>query len=208
MARNCDAKCRRCRRAGMKLFLKGTRCDTAKCPMEREARPPGQHGEKRLRLTDFGVHLREVQRCKRTYGVLQRQFTRYYDEAASRPGNTGDYLLQILERRLDNVVYRLRFAMSRDHARQLILHGHFRVNGRKVTIPSVQVKAGDTIAPASREKSRKIVKDAYDLKKSVDCPSWLRVSEEPLSGTVVNEPAVGELQVPIEAQLIVEYMSR
>src|SRR3990172_7833683 len=143
-------KCRLCRRAGMKLFLKGTRCDTAKCPMEKEGRPPGQHGAKRLRLTDFGIHLREVQRAKKTYGVLQRQFARYYAAAERQPGNTGDHLLQILERRLDNVVYRCRFALSRDHARQLVLHGHFRVNGRKTTVPSLLLDAGDVVEPAMR----------------------------------------------------------
>jgi len=208
MARLLGPKCRLCRRAGLKLFLKGTRCDTAKCPMEKEGRPPGAHGEKRIRLTDFGVHMREVQRAKRMYGVLHRQFTRYYTEAAARPGNTGEFLLQIIERRLDNVVYRLRFALSRDHARQMILHGHFRLNGRKASIPSMQVNAGDLIEPAKREQSQKIVKDAFDLKKSVELPIWLKVAESPLSGTVVNLPAVNELQVPIEAQLIVEYMSR
>ncbi len=192
----------------MKLFLKGTRCDTAKCPMEKDGKPPGQHAEKRVRLTDFGIHAREVQRAKRMYGVLQRQFTRYYDEAAARPGNTGEFLLQELERRLDNVIYRLRFAISRDHARQLVLHGHIRLNNKKVNVPSVSVKAGDSITVAKREKSQKIVKDAYALRKAMELPSWLKVSEEPFTGTVVNVPSVGELQVPIDAQLIVEYMSR
>ena len=208
MARILGAKCRLCRRAGMKLFLKGTRCDTAKCPMEKDGKPPGQHADKRIRLTDFGIHAREVQRAKRMYGVLQRQFTRYYDEAAARPGNTGEFLLQELERRLDNVVYRLRFAVSRDHARQLVLHGHMRLNGKKVNVPSVAVHAGDNITIAKREKSQKIVKDAYALRKAMELPSWLKVSEEPLTGTVVNVPSVGELQVPIDAQLIVQYMSR
>lgn len=202
-------KCRLCRRAGMKLFLKGTRCDTAKCPMEKEGRPPGQHGAKRLRLTDYGIHMREVQRAKRLYGVLHRQFARYYREAALQPGNTGDHLMQVLERRLDNVVYRLRFAMSRDHARQLILHGHFRVNGRKVRIPSAQVGAGDKIEPAAREKSRKIIQEAYAIRKVLDLPSWLKVTEEPtFVGTVVQLPTPVELQVPLESQLIVEYMGR
>jgi small subunit ribosomal protein S4 len=208
MARIVGPKCRLCRRAGMKLFLKGNRCDTAKCPMEKDARVPGQHGEKRQRLTDFGHHLREVQRAKRLYGVLQRQFTRYYDEAAAKPGNTGEFLLQTLERRLDNVVYRLRFGLSRDHARQLIRHGHIRLNGRKCSVPSALVNAGDSVEPVKREKSQKIVKEAYALRKGTELPSWLKVVEEPLIGTVVNVPAVGELQVPIESQLIVEYMSR
>lgn len=208
MARNTGAKCRLCRRAGMKLFLKGTRCDTAKCPMEKDGRPPGQHAEKRIRLTDFGIHAREVQRAKRMYGILQRQFTRYYDEAAARPGNTGEFLLQELERRLDNIVYRLRFGVSRDHSRQMVLHGHIRVNGKKVSIPSLSLKAGDVITPSKRERSQKIIKEAYALRKAMELPSWLKVSEEPLTGTVVNVPSVAELQVPVDAQLIVEYMSR
>ncbi len=209
MARLIGPKCRVCRRAGLKLFLKSTRCDTAKCPMEKEGRPPGQHGAKRMRLTDFGIHLREVQRAKKMYGLLQRQFARYYAEAERQPGNTGDHLVQMLERRLDNVVYRLRFALSRDHARQLILHGHFRVNGRKVSVPSALLGPGDNVEAAKREKSQKIVKDAYAPRKILELPSWLKVVEEPvLQGSVVQLPALGELQVPLESQLIVEYMSR
>jgi len=193
----------------VKLFLKGTRCDTAKCPIEREARPPGQHGAKRVRMTDFGIHFREVQRAKKMYGVLQRQFARYYKEAERQPGNTGDHLVQGLERRLDNVVYRLRFGLSRDHARQLILHGHFRVNGKKITIPSALVDAGDIIEAAKKEKSKKLVADAFAIRRVIECPSWLKVTEEPvLSGLVVQLPTVKELQVPLESQLIVEYMSR
>jgi len=209
VARLLGPKCRLCRRAGVKLFLKGTRCDTAKCPMEKEARPPGQHGAKRVRMTDFGIHFREVQRAKKMYGVLQRQFARYYREAERQPGNTGDHLVQGLERRLDNVVYRLRFALSRDHARQLILHGHFRVNGKKITIPSALVAAGDIIEAAKKDKSKKIVADAFAIRRVIECPSWLKVAEEPvLSGMVVQLPTVRELQVPLESQLIVEYMSR
>ncbi|HEU4339924.1 MAG TPA: 30S ribosomal protein S4 [Planctomycetota bacterium] len=209
MARTLGPKCRICRRVGVKLFLKGTRCDTAKCPIEREARPPGQHGAKRVRMTDFGIHFREVQRAKKMYGVLQRQFARYYKEAERQPGNTGDHLVQGLERRLDNVVYRLRFGLSRDHSRQLILHGHFRVNGKKVTIPSALVEAGDIIEAAKKEKSKKLVADAFAIRRVIECPSWLKVTEEPvLSGLVVQLPTVKELQVPLESQLIVEYMSR
>jgi small subunit ribosomal protein S4 len=177
--------------------------------MEKEARPPGQHGAKRVRMTDFGIHFREVQRAKKMYGVLQRQFARYYKEAERQPGNTGDHLVQGLERRLDNVVYRMRLALSRDHARQLILHGHFRVNGKKVTIPSALVDAGDVIEASKREKSRKIVADAFAIRRVIEAPSWLKVTEEPvLQGLVVQLPTVRELQVPLESQLIVEYMSR
>ncbi|MBI2932088.1 MAG: 30S ribosomal protein S4 [Planctomycetes bacterium] len=210
MARVLGAKCRVCRRMGLKLFLKGARCETAKCAMEKDKkrRPPGAHGEKRIRSTDFGIHLREVQRAKKMYGLLQRQFRRYYDEAERQPGNTGDVLVQMLERRLDNVVYRMRFAISRDHARQMILHGHFRVSGKKVSVPSYFVSAGDIVEPAKREKSQKIVKEAYAFKKMIDVPSWLKVEEEPLRGTVVQLPVAGEVAVPLESQLIVEFMSR
>lgn len=208
MARVLGAKCRICRRLGTKLFLKGQRCETARCAVEKNNRPPGQHAEKRVRLTDYALHLREVQRAKKMYGVMHRQFSRYYEEASRRPGNTGDYLIQILERRLDSVVSRLRLALSRDHARQLVRHGHFRVNGKKVSIPSLQVEAGDVIEPAKREKSKKIVQEAYAQRKDLQLPSWLKVDEATLQGTVVQLPTVAELQVPLESQLIVEYMSR
>jgi small subunit ribosomal protein S4 len=208
MARITGAKCRICRRLGTKLFLKGNRCDTPKCPIEKENRPPGVHGAKRVRLTEFGIHLREVQRAKKMYGVMQRQFRRYYDEAIAKPGNTGEYLMQILERRLDNVVYRLRMGASRPQARQLILHGHIRVNGKKVSIPSYQVDAGDTIEPSKKDKSRKIVKESLLMKKDQEIPSWLKLAEEQGTGMVVTLPTAQELQVPVESQLIVEYMSR
>jgi small subunit ribosomal protein S4 len=208
MARIVGAKCRICRRLGTKLFLKGTRCDTPKCPIEKENKPPGVHGAKRVRLTEFGIHLREVQRAKKMYGVMQRQFRRYYDEAIAKPGNTGEYLMQILERRLDNVVYRLRMGSSRPQARQMILHGHIRVNGKKVSIPSYQVEAGDVIESSKKDKSRKIVKEAILNKKDQEIPSWLKLAEEQATGTVVTLPTAQELQVPVESQLIVEYMSR
>jgi small subunit ribosomal protein S4 len=177
--------------------------------VEKNNRPPGQHGDKRVRLTDFGLHLREVQRAKKMYGVMHRQFTRYYDEAMRRPGNTGDYLIQILERRLDSVVHRMRFGTSRDHARQLIRHGHIFVNGSRVTIPSAQVNAGDVIEPAKKEKSTKIVTEAFASRKDLEMPSWLKVEEQPsLKGLVVQLPSTAELKTPLESQLIVEYMSR
>ena len=208
MARITGAKCRICRRLGTKLFLKGTRCDTPKCPIEKENKPPGVHGAKRVRLTEFGIHLREVQRAKKMYGVMQRQFRRYYDEAIAKPGNTGEYLMQILERRLDNVVYRLRMGSSRPQARQMILHGHIRVNGKKVSIPSYQVDAGDVIEASKKDKSKKIIKEAVLNKKDQQIPSWLKLAEEQITGTVVTLPTAQELQVPVESQLIVEYMSR
>ncbi len=208
MARINGAKCRICRRLGTKLFLKGTRCDTPKCPIEKENRPPGVHGAKRIRLTEYGVHLREVQRAKKMYGVMQRQFRRYYDEAMRMPGNTGDVLIQMLERRLDNVVYRLRMGASRAQARQLILHGHIRVNGKRVSIPSYLVDAGDLIEPSKKDKSLKIVKESLLGKKDQQIPSWLKLAEEQATGSVVTLPTAQELQVPLETQLVVEFMSR
>ena len=208
MARINGAKCRICRRLGTKLFLKGNRCDGPKCPIEKDNKPPGQHGAKRIRLTEYGIHLREVQRAKKMYGVMQRQFRRYYNEAIAKPGNTGEFLVQTLERRLDNVVYRLRMGTSRSHARQIILHGHIRVNGKKVSVPSYQVDAGDQIEPARREKSLKIVKESLLSKKDVQIPSWLKLAEETAAGMVVTLPTPSELQVPLETQLVVEFMSR
>jgi len=208
MARITGAKCRICRRLGTKLFLKGNRCDGPKCPIEKENRPPGQHGAKRVRLTEYGIHLREVQRAKKTYGIMQRQFRRYFQEASRMPGNTGDHLMMLLERRLDNVVYRLRMGASRAQARQLILHGHIRVNGKRVTIPSLQTDAGDLVEASRREKSQKIVKESLLGKKDQQIPSWLKLAEEQGSGTVVTLPTAQEIQVPVETQLIVEFMSR
>jgi len=208
MARINGAKCRICRRLGTKLFLKGTRCDTPKCPIEKDNKPPGVHGAKRIRLTEYGIHLREVQRAKKMYGVMQRQFRRYYDEAMRMPGNTGDVLIQMLERRLDNVVYRLRMGASRAQARQIILHGHIRVNGKKVSIPSYLVDAGDVIEGSRKEKSQKIIKESLLGKKDQQIPSWLKLAEEQATGTVVTRPTAQEIQVPLETQLVVEFMSR
>lgn len=208
MARVLGPKCRICRRLGTKLFLKGVRCETPRCAVEKNNRPPGQHAEKRVRLTDFGLHLREVQRAKKMYGVLHRQFTRYFDEAMAKPGNTGDHLIMTLERRLDSVVHRLRMGSSRDHARQLILHGHIRVNGKKNSIPSYSVKAGDVIEPANKERSKKIVAEAIAGRKDLELPSWLKLEEEAMKGLVVQLPTTSELKTPLESQLIVEYMSR
>jgi small subunit ribosomal protein S4 len=208
MARINGAKCRICRRLGTKLFLKGTRCDTPKCPIEKDNKPPGVHGAKRIRLTEYGIHLREVQRAKKMYGVMQRQFRRYYDEAMRMPGNTGDVLIQMLERRLDNVVYRLRMGASRAQARQIILHGHIRVNGKKVSIPSYLVDAGDVIEGSKKEKSQKIIKESLLGKKDQQIPSWLKLAEEQATGTVVTRPTAQEIQVPLETQLVVEFLSR
>ena len=208
MARNTDAKCRLCRRAGVKLFIKGSRCETQKCAMERDPIPPGPPRQRRFRLTEYGLHLREVQRVKRHYGVFYKQFLRYYEEADRLEGNTGDMLIQILERRLDNVVYRMRFGTSRNHARQLIGHGHVRVNGKKVTIPSYQIKGGDVVEPAKRDRSKKALQEALDTRKDFSLPSWLAVEEEGLKGTILQLPGKQEQQVAFEPRLVVEYMAR
>lgn len=208
MARITGAKCRICRRLGTKLFLKGTRCDSPKCPVEKENKPPGVHGAKRVRLTEFGIHLREVQRAKKMYGVMQRQFRRYYDEAIAKPGNTGEYLMQILERRLDNVVYRLGFGASRPESRQLVGHRHFAVNGRTVNIPSYQVKPGDVVSV--REGSRKVtpIENAQALIQGRPVPEWLKLDSKAMTGTVDRLPERTEMDAFIDDQLIVEFYSR
>ncbi len=208
MSRETGPKCRICRRLQVKLYLKGSRCDTPKCAIEKRGRVPGQHGEKRIRLTDYGVHLRETQRAKRIYGLTDRQFKRYFQEANRQPGNTGEGLLTLLERRLDNVVYRLGFAFSRAQARQMIVHGLVRRNGQKARSPSQWVSAGDVIEPATRESARKLMTEIHKAPKGPDMPGWLEVDEEPLRGKVVQLPAVEEIAVPLDAQLIVEFASR
>jgi small subunit ribosomal protein S4 len=208
MARIIGPKCRICRRLGTKLFLKGARCETPKCAVEKRAKVPGQHGDKRSRLTDFGIHLRETQRAKKQYGLLDRQFKRCFEEALRAPGNTGEYFLVLLERRLDNVLYRLGFAASRAQARQVVNHGHVCVNGRRVTIPSYWVEAGDVITPAGRDRSRKLIQESVEVRKGADLPSWLSRRESPLEGRVVQIPARSDIAVPLDEQLIVEFCSR
>ena len=207
MGRYIEAKCRVCRRLGEKLFLKGARCETTKCAMEKREKVPGQHGDRRVRYTDFGLHMREVQRAKKMYGVFDRQFTRYFREASRSPGNTGEYFLTLLERRLDNIIYRLGFASSRSHARQLITHKHITVNNKRVTSPSFWGNVGDVVKPANNEVSRKIVTEALKSTTKPELPSWLKLKEDTLEGTVVQLPTRAEIQVPINEQLIVEYMS-
>ena len=209
MAKLTGPKCRVCRRAGEKLFLKGLRCSTKKCPIERGIGVPGQHVKRRVRLTDYGRHLREVQRAKHLYGVLYRQFNRFYLEAVRMKGDSGDNLLNLLERRIDTVLMRLGFALSRAHARQLVVHGHIRINGRRVRSPSRIVNAGDSIDPVARAKSRKTLADTYSMAKEITTPpSWLRVeSEEPLKAVVTQLPKREDISVPFDPLAVVEYMS-
>ncbi len=208
MARYVDAVCRQCRREGMKLFLKGQRCFTDKCGIERRSYPPGQHGQGRKKFSQYSGQLREKQKVKRIYGILERQFRRYFEMAERSRGVTGETLLQLLERRLDNMVYRFSFTTSRAEARQLVRHGHFAVNGRKVTIPSYLVKVGDRITV--RENSRKVVRivEALDLSQRRGVPEWLALDREGFEGLVKALPERAELTMPINETLIVELYSK
>ena len=209
MARNTGPVCRLCRREGQKLFLKGEKCYTEKCPIDRRNYPPGMHGQnRRQRVSEYGLHLREKQKLRRIYGVLERQFRRHYEEATRRKGVTGENLLIILESRLDNVVYRLGFAPSRPAARQLVMHGHFMVNGQKVDIPSYLVKAGDTIAVRERSRNLRLIKESVEGAKSRGVPEWLELDPEALSGRVKSLPSRDQIDVQVQEHLIVEHYSR
>jgi small subunit ribosomal protein S4 len=204
-----DAKCRLCRREGMKLFLKSTRCFSDKCAMERRGYAPGEHGKnRRVKETSYGLQLREKQKARRIYGLLERQFRHYFSKASEAKGVTGEVLLQMLERRLDNIVFRMGFAGNRSAARQLVRHGHVRVNGRKVDIPSFLVRAGDEVS--IREKSRNLVgiQNALEGRKGQSGPEWINVSTDTMSGRVLNIPTRESIPVPINEQLIVELYSK
>ncbi len=207
MARYRDAKCRLCRREGMKLFLKGARCFTDKCAIERRNYPPGQHGLNRGKLTAFGVQLREKQKAKRIYGVLESQFRRYFESAERQKGATGENLLKLLELRLDNIVHRLGFAASRRESRQMVAHGHFQVNGRKVTVPSYLVKAGDVVQLRSGSKQAVRVDDNLNAGRG-QVPPWLEVEPEARRGVVRSVPLREDIQIPVSEQLIVELYSK
>jgi len=208
MARYTDAVCRLCRREGTKLFLKGDRCFSAKCAIERRGYPPGQHGQGRTRFSDYGVQLREKQKVRRMYGLLEKQFARTMARAARMKGRAGENLLMLLERRLDNVVYRLGFATSRAEARQLVRHGHFLVNGRKASTPSMVLRPGARVE--AREKSRKVqrIVGALEALESRSVPQWLEIDKEAFAGTVKALPAREDITLPIQEQLIVELYSK
>jgi len=208
VARYTGASCRLCRRENLKMYLKGDRCYTDKCAIERRPYPPGQHGQGRVKFSEYGVQLREKQKVKRIYGLLESQFRLYYERASRKKGKTGENLLQALEQRLDNVVFRMGFADTRAEARQLVRHAHVTVNGRKVNIPSFQVRVGDRIA--IREKSQKIGRIAQSL-EAVDrrgFPSWIEVDKQKFEGVVKGLPVREELTLPIQEQLIVELYSK
>jgi len=208
MARYTGASCKLCRREGQKLFLKGERCYSNKCSVDRRPYAPGMHGQQRNKLSEYGIQLREKQKAKRFYGVLESQFRKYYEMAIRKKGITGEILLQILESRLDNVVYRLGFGTSRDEARQLVTHGHFLVNGRRVNIPSYLVKEGDVIEVA--EKSRKLerFKEILDITGGKVVPKWLEVDQENMKGRVISLPEREDIDLPIQEHLIVELYSK
>jgi small subunit ribosomal protein S4 len=208
VARYTGAVCRLCRREGLKLFLKGERCYTDKCAIERRNYPPGQHGQARPKFSEYSIQLREKQKLRRIYGVLEGQFRRYFEMADRAKGVTGETLLQLLERRLDNMVYRMGFATSRSEARQLVRHGHFTVNGRKVNIPSFLAKAGDVVAVA--ENSRKVarIQEALDLAQRRGVPDWLEVTPDQFTGRVKTIPVRSDLTMPINEKLVVELYSK
>ncbi|MGE5577665.1 MAG: 30S ribosomal protein S4 [Syntrophothermus sp.] len=209
MARYTGPVCRLCRRQGEKLYLKGDRCYTTKCAVDRRTYAPGQHGQNRRgKVSEYGIQLREKQKLRRIYGLLETQTENYFEEAARKKGVTGENLLQLLETRLDNVVFRLGFAMSRAEARQLVRHGHFTVNGKKVNIPSYLLRVGDVVAirEASRKSPRIEAILASTGQKSI--PAWLSINREGTEGTVVSLPTREQIDVPIQEHLIVEYYSR
>jgi len=206
LARDRSPKCKKCRREGVKLFLKGERCLTEKCAIERRSYPPGEHGRGRIRQSEYLLQLREKQKARRFYGVLEKQFRNYYKQAARQSGITGDRLLQLLELRLDNVVYRLGFASSRAQARQIIRHGHFQVNGRRVNIASFRLRRDDIVSLKPQSPAEQVVRDATDLTASV--PVWLEADHDNLSARVLKAPERAEIDAPIEEQLIVELYSK
>jgi small subunit ribosomal protein S4 len=208
MARYLGSVCRLCRREGTKLFLKGDRCFSEKCAIEKRAYPPGMHGQGRSRFSDYGVQLREKQKVKRLYGLLEHQFRVTFERAARMKGRSGENLLMLLERRLDNVVYRMGFATSRNEARQLVRHGHFAINGRKAVTPSIHVKAGQIVSV--REGSRKVerITAALEALEGRAVPQWLEIDKENFAGKVVQLPTREDVTLPIDEQLIVELYSR
>ena len=206
MARDLSPKCKQCRREGTKLFLKGERCLTEKCAFERRSYPPGQHGRGRIKQSEYLLQLREKQKARRTYRLLEKQFRSYYEKAARKSGVTGENLLRILETRLDNDVYRLGFAASRDQARQLVRHGHFLVNGRRVNIPSYQVKTNDIVALRTGSPAEPAVREATDLTASV--AAWLQADHDGLTGKILQMPDRAEIDTAVQESLIVELYSK
>ncbi len=206
MARDTSPQCKQCRREGQKLFLKGARCLTDKCGVERRSYPPGEHGRGRMRQSEYRQQLREKQKARRYYQILERQFRNYYAKASSQPGVTGENLLRLLETRLDNVLVRLGFAASRRQARQLVDHGHWQVNGRRVNVPSYQVRPDDVISIRQSSAATDVVRAATELTATV--PPWLQADHDSLTAKVLRHPARSEISAPVQEQLIVELYSK
>ena len=208
MARYTGPVCRLCRRQGMKLFLKGERCFTPKCAVERRPTPPGDHGQRRRKISEYGEHLKEKQKVRAMYGVLERQFRKHFDAAKRQPGATGENLLRLLESRLDNVVYRLGFADNRSQARQIVTHGHITLNGRKTDIPSALVRQGDVVAVSPRAREKEYFKVVAETLEKKSVPRWLELDAAQLSGRVATPPSREDIESNINEQLIVEFYSR
>ena len=208
MARYTDSVCRLCRREGLKLFLKGSRCYSKKCSFERRPTPPGQHGVRRRKVGDYGLQLREKQKVRRVYGVLEKQFRNYFIEATRHTGVTGEALLRSLELRLDNVVFRLGFAPSRAAARQMVAHGHFAVNGRATNVPSYRLKVGDQVEVRESHKERELFKTVKETLRSHQAPEWLSLDGGKLAGSVIALPRRDQMPLEFNEQLVVEYYSR
>jgi small subunit ribosomal protein S4 len=206
MARDTSPQCKQCRREGQKLFLKGERCLTDKCGVDRRNYPPGDHGRGRQKQSEYRVQLREKQKARRYYGVLEGQFRRYYDKASRQQGITGENLLALLERRFDNVLVRLGFAASRRQARQMVRHGHWTINGRRVDIPSYQVREGDVIALKSGSSAEPLIREATELTAQV--PAWLQADHDSLTAKILRKPERREITTPVQEQLIVELYSK
>ena len=208
MARYTDPVCRICRREGLKLFLKGARCYSRKCSFERRSTPPGMNTQRRRKVSEFGIQLREKQKVRKTYSVLEKQFRNYFEKAEQRKGMTGENLLRLLEMRLDNVVYRMGLARSRAEARQLVTHGHFAVNGRPTNIPSYGTKTGDRIEVRESRRGREYFKTAEETIKGAQIPEWVSVDAAKLAGSVLSEPAREQMPKEFNEQLVVEFYSR
>ena len=208
MARYTDPSCRLCRREGQKLFLKGERCYSTKCSMEKRSFPPGQHGQGRKKVSEYGLQLREKQKAKRFYGLQEAQFRNTFDKASRKTGITGENLLIMLETRLDNVVFRLGFASSRKEARQLVLHGHFRVNGNRVDIPSYLVDSGDLVAVMEKSREVALIKENAEVATARKAPEWLEFNAEKIEGKVLSLPSREQIDAPVTEQLVVEFYAR
>ena len=209
MAKNLDPKCKQCRREGEKLFLKGDRCNSPKCAMVKKNYPPGIHGAKgRRRQSDYSLQLREKQKAKKLYNLLEKQFKITFNKASQQKGDAGENLLKALETRLDNVIYRLSFAFSRSQARQLVNHGHFTVNDKKVNIPSYQVKSGDVIKIRLSSQKNKAFNNLSEKLKKAEVPGWLNLNQKELTGKVLHQPSKDDVEMKINKQMIVEFYSR